>query len=161
METKTIKHGDCCEKNTLSSSHSGKVIDPVCGMSVERSNSCFVRYQSHLYYFCSERCMHLFQTDPGKYISPRKEDASSEIKAEAVYTCPMHPEIRKKGPGSCPICGMALESVEPSIGGSENLELADMARRLKLGALFTLPILLLAMGHGTDVAIQSAGITLI
>ncbi|MEZ4750401.1 MAG: copper-translocating P-type ATPase [Bdellovibrionota bacterium] len=67
--------------------------------------------------------------------------------APAIYTCPMHPEIRQKGPGTCPLCGMALEPAEPSLEEGPNEELLDMSRRLKIGALFTLPLLVLAMSE--------------
>lgn len=63
-----------------------------------------------------------------------------------VWTCPMHPEIRRNGPGSCPICGMALEPVEPSLGEGPNPELIDMTRRLWVSAALSLPLVILTLG---------------
>jgi Cu+-exporting ATPase len=68
------------------------------------------------------------------------------IKAGAIYTCPMHPQIRQAGPGNCPICGMALEPVEATADAAPNLELADMSRRFWIGLVLTLPVFILEMG---------------
>ena len=86
----------------------GRARDPVCGMTVDPHNPKGGKadYRGHPYYFCSAGCRTKFVADPGKYLGEREPEPVVE---GAVYTCPMHPEIRQEGPGSCPICGMALE----------------------------------------------------
>ena len=76
--------------------------------------------------------------------APRHEHA--EVAAGTIWTCPMHPQIRRDGPGQCPICGMALEPLEPSLDEPANPELIDMSRRFWASAVFTLPLVILAMG---------------
>jgi P-type Cu+ transporter len=102
------------------------------------------------YYFCSARCRERFIADPERYLTP--EQARAEPVSEGtIYTCPMHPEIRQVGPGSCPICGMALEPVLAAPDTGPNPELADMRRRLWIGLALTLPVFLLEMGgHVVD-----------
>jgi len=100
-------------------------------------------YRGHTYYFCSAGCRTKFIANPQKYLDDRVLQSVAE---GAIYTCPMHPEIRQVGPGSCPICGMALE---PEIAGTEtgpNPELVDMSRRFWIGLVLTLPVFTLEMG---------------
>src|SRR5688500_14781383 len=102
--------------------------DPVCGMSVDPHKT--VHRHEHAgrsYYFCSAGCRTKFAADPEQYLGdwPPAPTAAKD----AVYTCPMHPEIRQVGPGSCPICGMALELVEVTAETGPNAELVDMTRR--------------------------------
>jgi Cu+-exporting ATPase len=100
-------------------------------------------HRGHTYYFCSAGCRAKFVADPQKYLGGRQPQSVPE---GTVYTCPMHPEIRQIGPGSCPICGMALE---PDIAGPEtgpNPELVDMTRRFWTGLVLTLPVFILEMG---------------
>ena len=87
-----------------------KVRDPVCGMTVDPATSKH-RFDHHgeTFHFCSAGCRTKFAADPAKYLAKRQGDAEPEMPAGTIYTCPMHPEIRQVGPGSCPICGMALE----------------------------------------------------
>ncbi|MEP7312507.1 MAG: heavy metal translocating P-type ATPase [Pseudomonadota bacterium] len=123
--------------------------DPVCGMSVSPDSPHQAEHRGATYRFCSAGCQKKFVADPGKYLAP-KVGALSEPAATtgAVYTCPMHPEIRKSGPGSCPICGMALEPVDPLASTGENPELKDMGHRFLIGTVLTLPLVLLEMaGH--------------
>jgi Cu+-exporting ATPase len=119
-------------------------IDPTCGMTVDPHTAKHrAEYRGHTYYFCSAGCRTKFANDPQKYLGKREPEPVAE---GTVYTCPMHPEIRQVGPGSCPICGMALE---PEIAGSEsgpNLELVDMTRRFWIGLVLSLPVLALEMG---------------
>jgi len=92
-------------------------------------------YQGQTYYFCSKGCAAKFQADPKKYLDPQAESAPMEPPAPGVeYTCPMHPEIRKIGPGSCPKCGMALEPVSVTLDSVDevNPEYKDMSRRFWL-----------------------------
>ena len=90
--------------------HGQTVRDPVCGMAVDTRTACF-RHEiaDATYYFCSQGCLDKFRADPELYLSKAHLDAVEEVPAGTIYTCPMHPEIRQPGPGSCPICGMALE----------------------------------------------------
>ncbi|MBK7362172.1 MAG: heavy metal translocating P-type ATPase [Micavibrio sp.] len=118
--------------------------DPVCGMNVDPETAKHkTSYKKEDYYFCAENCLKKFKADPEKYLSPQEQEA---VVKGAIYTCPMHPQIRQEGPGSCPICGMALEPEMPSAEETTNHELIDMTRRFWIGVLLTLPILFLEMG---------------
>ena len=118
--------------------------DPVCGMKVNPETAKHkTSYKKESYYFCAESCLKKFKADPEKYLSPKEPEA---VVKGAIYTCPMHPQIRQEGPGSCPICGMALEPEMPSAEETTNHELIDMTRRFWIGILLTLPILFLEMG---------------
>src|SRR6187551_2556819 len=100
-------------------------------------------YRGQTYYFCSAGCREKFVADPQKYLGARQAETVPE---GTIYTCPMHPQIRQVGPGSCPICGMALE---PEIAGTEvgpNPELVDMTRRFWIGLVLSLPVVALEMG---------------
>jgi Cu+-exporting ATPase len=124
----------------------GKLLDPVCGMSVDPATS-----QHHLehagltHHFCSAGCRSKFQADPEKYLSKDRAEAPS-VPAGTIYTCPMHPEIRQVGPGSCPICGMALEPETITADSGPNPELADMTRRFWVAVALGLPVFVLEMG---------------
>ncbi|MBV6459428.1 MAG: Silver exporting P-type ATPase [Fimbriimonadaceae bacterium] len=125
-------------------------MDPVCGMHVEPETAAGSHeYQGETYYFCSAGCLAKFKADPQRYASGQARSPMSVAPpsdAEGVeYTCPMHPEIRQIGPGSCPICGMALEPVHVSADEQENPELKDMSFRFWVSAVLTVPLLVLAM----------------
>ncbi len=100
-------------------------------------------HEGHTYYFCAERCRMKFIADPSAYLTEHTPDPVLE---GAMYTCPMHPEIQQIGPGSCPICGMALEPEMVSSDTGPNPELADMTRRFWIGLALTLPVFALEMG---------------
>ncbi|MFB6446265.1 heavy metal translocating P-type ATPase [Bradyrhizobium tunisiense] len=123
-----------------------KVLDPVCGMSVDPATSKH-RFDHHgeTFHFCSAGCRTKFAADPAKYLAEDKAPAP-EMPAGTIYTCPMHPEIRQVGPGSCPICGMALEPEVASLETGPNPELADMTRRFWIGGALALPAVVLEMG---------------
>jgi Cu+-exporting ATPase len=122
------------------------VTDPVCGMKVDPATSEHrLGYGGTTYHFCSAGCRTKFEANPGSYLKP-KVAAMAPAPAGAIYTCPMHPQIRQVGPGSCPICGMALEPVEVSAEAQPNHELADMSRRFWIGLVLTLPVFILEMG---------------
>ena len=103
------------------------------------------QHDGHPYYFCSAKCREKFIAEPAKYLKPGLKPAVP-VPAGTIYTCPMHPEIRQEGPGSCPICGMALEPEMVTADSTPNPELADMTRRFWIGLALTLPVFALEMG---------------
>src|SRR5262245_58763133 len=115
-------------------------IDPVCGMTVEPASAAgSFNHAGRTYYFCSRHCLERFRADPAAYLGDAKPKAAMPAApAGTKYTCPMHPEIVRDGPGSCPICGMALEPLTPSADEGPNPELLDMQRRFWIGAALTL-----------------------
>ena len=122
------------------------VIDPVCGMKVNPATSKHrFDHGGTIFHFCSAGCRTKFIAAPESYLDP-KPVAAITASPGAIFTCPMHPEIRQVGPGSCPICGMALEPVEITADSGPNHELADMSRRFWVGLVLTLPIFILEMG---------------
>ncbi|WP_048758262.1 heavy metal translocating P-type ATPase, partial [Afipia felis] len=125
----------------------GKVMDPVCGMTVDPTTSKHrFDYQGHIYHFCSAGCRTKFAAAPETYLDKSKAAPKEPVPEGTVYTCPMHPEIRQIGPGSCPICGMALEPEVATLDAAPNPELADMTRRFWIGLVFALPAVILEMG---------------
>ena len=123
----------------------GKAVDPVCGMAVDRAAAQHrAEHEGHDYVFCSAGCRTKFVADPGKYLGEKLEAKAAP--AGTIYTCPMHPQVRQEGPGSCPICGMALEPETVTAEALPNQELKDFTRRLWVGAVLTLPVAALEMG---------------
>jgi Cu+-exporting ATPase len=123
-----------------------KFIDPVCGMSVDPHTTPHrAEHRGRTFYFCSAGCRTKFLAEPAKYLSG-KDKAATPVPAGAVYTCPMHPEIRQAGPGACPICGMALEPDLATAEAGPNPELADMTLRFWVGLALTLPVVVIEMG---------------
>ena len=123
-------------------------IDPVCGMTVDPAKAAgSFEYQGKTYYFCSSHCLHRFREDPERFIAKPESPppAKVETKPGQKYTCPMHPEIVRDGPGSCPICGMALEPVTVSLEDEENPELVDMTRRFWVCLVLTIPVFAIGM----------------
>jgi Cu+-exporting ATPase len=144
--------------------------DPVCGMQVAEDRAAGrAEHDGRTYYFCSNRCRDKFRAAPVAYAAAARAapadghhgqahagHAHAHAHAHAVaptlappgaiWTCPMHPEVRQDRPGDCPICGMALEPLDLAAEPEHNPELADMTRRLWVAAAFTLPVLVLAMG---------------
>src|SRR5208282_24653 len=95
---------------------SARTIDPVCRMTVNPATARHrARHQGRDYFFCCAKCREKFIADPAKFLGPPQ---AAPIVPGALWTCPMHPEIRQPAPGPCPICGMALEPVEPLAGGA-------------------------------------------
>ncbi len=136
----------CCT-HAHDTPHDAKLTDPVCGMTVTADSPHHHRHQDRDYYFCSQGCQAKFQADPQRYLDGKPADTPAPVPAGAIYTCPMHPEVRQVGPGSCPKCGMALEPETVSLEDEEdNPELRDMSRRFWTSLVLTLPVLLIAMG---------------
>jgi Cu+-exporting ATPase len=126
--------------------HGHGAIDPVCGMTVDPATAKHkAAHKGHDYYFCSAGCKAKFQADPAKYLEASAKPAEP-VAAGTIYTCPMHPEIRHEGPGSCPICGMALEPLMVTVESGPNPELADMTRRFWIGLALAIPVFVLEMG---------------
>jgi len=139
-------------------------VDPVCGMTVDLAKGKPTHeHDGVTYHFCSEGCRAKFAADPAKYLEPRptagggcahgprgahgQHGHAAPVAAApgAKYTCPMHPEVVRDGPGSCPICGMALEPMMPSADDGPNPELVDMSRRLWVSAPLALVLLVVEM----------------
>lgn len=120
--------------------------DPVCGMTVDPHTAKYrADHRGHPYYFCSAGCRAKFAAEPERYLAPGKVKAEPAPE-DAIYTCPMHPEIRQAGPGSCPICGMALEPVLATADAGPSHELIDMTRRFWIGLALALPVFVMEMG---------------
>jgi P-type Cu+ transporter len=125
----------------------GTTTDPVCGMKVDpKSAAGWFEYSGTTYYFCGQHCLSAFKTEPAKYVKKVPILAPPAVAAKgAQYTCPMHPEILRDGPGSCPKCGMALVPIAGS-GEADDSELRDLTRRLWVGVALSIPLVMLAMG---------------
>ncbi|MEI9402170.1 heavy metal translocating P-type ATPase [Mesorhizobium argentiipisi] len=128
--------------------------DPVCGMSVDRASAKhFVRHEGQGFYFCSAGCKGKFEAEPAKYLAGRPEP--QPMPRGTQYTCPMHPEIVRDKPGSCPICGMALEPMGVPTGDQgPNPELVDFTRRFWVSAVLSLPLLIVAMAPMLGVSFE-------
>jgi P-type Cu+ transporter len=122
-------------------------IDPVCGMTVDPAKTPHhADYRDTAYHFCGASCRTKFVASPLKYLEPAAPATTEPMLEGTEFTCPMHPEIRQLGPGSCPICGMALEPLVVTADSGPNHELVDMTRRLWIGFALALPVLALEMG---------------
>ncbi len=118
--------------------------DPVCGMSVDPATAKHrADHAGAAYYFCSAHCREKFVAEPMKYLAPQPTKPA-EAAPGVIYTCPMHPQIRRTEPGSCPICGMALEPETPSLETGPSPELVDMTRRFWIA--LAVPVVALEMG---------------
>jgi Cu+-exporting ATPase len=122
-----------------------QVRDPVCDMMVDPATTPHKsHHQGETFYFCSDWCVKKFESDPTAYASGA-QPVKAEAAPDAIYTCPMHPQVRQVGPGSCPICGMALEPLAPTVDEGENPELRDMTRRFWVSLVLTLPLVVGSM----------------
>jgi Cu+-exporting ATPase len=127
-------------------------IDPVCGMKVKRETAKHrFEYKGQEYLFCGARCRERFQADPERFLEPEAGQAPTaptrQEPAGTIYTCPMHPEVRQAGPGSCPICGMALEPEQVSLDQGPDPELIDMTKRFWVALVLTAPVFVIEMGR--------------
>ena len=147
-------HHHAPSPNCAHGSEPVKAVDPVCGMTVDpNAGKPRFDYRGETYHFCCAGCRTKFEADPVCYLD-RSNAPPANVPKDAVYTCPMHPEVKQIGPGSCPICGMALEPEFVTLDAAPNPELADMTRRFWIALALTLPVLILDMsahfssGHG-------------
>jgi Cu+-exporting ATPase len=151
---------------TTANGESSLAKDPVCGMSVDPATAKHkAGHAGATYYFCSAGCREKFVADPARFLNQVRAPAShahaahghsyaaSAVEAVAgpapsgaIYTCPMHPQIRQDHPGNCPICGMTLEPETPSEAAGPSAELVDMTRRLWIALALSVPVFALAMG---------------
>jgi Cu+-exporting ATPase len=132
--------------NSLPPAPPTTVKDPVCGMTVDPATARHhTQHNGTTFHFCSAGCATKFSADPQKYLGTGPSSAVA-APSGAIWTCPMHPEIRRNGPGSCPICGMALEPAEVSLDDAPNPELVDFTRRLWVCTVLTIPLLVFSMG---------------
>jgi len=142
------KHGDEAKAGAETAA---SAVDPVCGMSVNRATAKHrFSYKGENYFFCSARCRERFEAEPEKYLQPKQPEPAAP--AGTIYTCPMHPEVRQVGPGSCPICGMALEPEQVSLDDAPDPELTDMTRRFWIALVLTLPVFVIEMGSHLGLA---------
>jgi Cu+-exporting ATPase len=125
----------------------GSVVDPVCGMNVDSATAAHLEHGDRTVYFCSPGCQAKFAAHPDQYPAPPQAPAVVPTSPSgAIYTCPMHPQIREHAPGNCPICGMTLEPLTVTAEAQPNAELMDMTRRLWIGLALALPVFVLEMG---------------
>jgi Cu+-exporting ATPase len=136
-------HGDHSHHSVATAEKTA--IDPVCGMKVDPQapRGGTFNYKDTDYHFCSERCRTRFSADPESFLAPKAKEP--EAPTGTIYTCPMHPEVRQVGPGSCPICGMALEPEVASLNDAPDPELIDMTRRFWISLALTVPVFVLEM----------------
>jgi Cu+-exporting ATPase len=127
----------------------GAATDRVCGMSVDLAAARHsADFAGKTYYFCCAGCREKFLAEPLRYVGEASAEAAASAPAGTIYTCPMHPEIHQAGPGSCPICGMALEPATPVAETGPNPELIDMTRRFWVAVALAVPVAALEMaGH--------------
>ena len=121
--------------------------DPVCGMKAAADPAKSVQHAGTTYYFCSQRCVEKFRASPEQYLAPKAPSATeSAASKNALYTCPMHPEVQQIGPGTCPKCGMALEPMDAGVA-EDTSELNDMSRRFWVSLALSLPLLFITMSE--------------
>ncbi len=136
----------CDHHNGNESETNTAIVDPVCGMSVDpNAGKPHLSYHGEDYHFCSQKCHDRFEADPYFYLSGNKSKKKVSAPKNALFTCPMDPEIIQEGPGTCPICGMALEPMD-GVAEGPNHELIDFTRRLWVSAGAAVPLLVLTMG---------------
>lgn len=126
--------------------------DPVCWMTVDPQDCAGSAHHAGVeYFFCSTHCVEEFKKRPESYLTEFAAQVKAPVpdaSADAVYTCPMHPEVSRVGFGTCPQCGMALEPVDVSLAQEgPNPELVDFSRRLKVAAVLAVPLLVFAMSE--------------
>ncbi|MTI15972.1 heavy metal translocating P-type ATPase [Rhodobacteraceae bacterium RKSG542] len=151
----------CCGGHGHAHSHDdhveageGSFIDPVCGMTVKaNAGKPQLNYKGEDYHFCSSGCHDKFEKDPYFYLSGNNKKVAGKAKAGTLFTCPMDPEIVQEGPGTCPICGMALEPMG-GVSDEPNHELIDFTRRFIVSVVAAIPLLVLTMGPMIGIPIR-------
>ncbi len=141
-------HTHCDGGHRAMAADSKSAVDPVCGMRVDPATAKYrSEYTGATYFFCNQGCKQKFDAGPARYLDPAPAPASPAAPAAtgAIWTCPMHPEVRRDRPGSCPKCGMALEPLLPSLDEDDGGELSRLARRFWICAALSLPVLVVAM----------------
>jgi Cu+-exporting ATPase len=142
------KPPDLIQLGTFPSTPPHFEIDPVCKMRVlPETAAAKWDYKGTTYYFCNPRCRDRFQANPESFLSPGIPSAPKSEESNAMYVCPMDPEVRQKGPGICPKCGMALEPEIASVDEGPNPELLDMTRRFWIASVVSVPVLFLGMSE--------------
>jgi Cu+-exporting ATPase len=139
--------------------------DPVCGMDVDRETAdCRDEYGGEPYFFCSRHCLEKFRAAPGRYVGPPSPAPPLPLEEKALpegrtrqYTCPMHPEVVQDEPGSCPICGMALEPEVASAEEEESAELRTITGRFRVSLVLAVPVVVLAMGQMVALPLERLG----
>ena len=139
-------HGGHTHHGPSSTSIPAGLKDPVCGMAVTEQSKHHSEHEGQPYYFCSAKCQGKFAANPLQYLASTAPVEAAPAVAGTIYTCPMHPEIRQDHPGNCPICGMTLEPVMPTLDDDENPELIDFTRRFWWTLPLTIVVTFLAMG---------------
>lgn len=135
----------CHHEKSIASGRADTTTDPVCGMQVDTENPKHsAKHADKRYHFCSARCREKFIADPDRYLNADPKAASAGQDKNAIYLCPMHPEVRQRGPGSCPKCGMALEPEKPGAGDDDG-ELRKVRLKFLIASVVALPLLLVAM----------------
>lgn len=142
--------GSCCDDGhgqpVTTPAGAVSVTDPVCGMKVDpNAGKPSQTWKGEAYHFCSSNCRERFDADPYFYASGNSQKKKQVAAKSAAYTCPMHPQIVQEEPGSCPICGMALEPMD-GVSDEPNHELIDFMRRLRVSLLAAVPLVILTMG---------------
>lgn len=141
------QHGANCEHaSTVNDAEQDSAIDPVCGMTVTlNAGKPSFAYNDLDYHFCGQSCKDRFEADPVFYLSGNHKRKQKSAPKNALFTCPMDPEVIQEGPGTCPVCGMALEPMD-GVSDGPNHELEDFTRRLWVSIVAAIPLLILTMG---------------
>ena len=149
---------DSCAHRQAEDSTPMTAIDPVCGMTVDPATTPrHARHDGIDYHFCSATCRERFEARPALFLD-EKPRAAPEAATDVIYTCPMHPQIEQVGPGSCPICGMALEPKGAVLVDGPSEEYLDMRRRFVLSAILTVPLAAIVMlRHFWPMSLETLG----
>ncbi|MGI9515071.1 MAG: heavy metal-binding domain-containing protein, partial [Anderseniella sp.] len=145
------RHGD---EGPMAGQSGEAVVDPVCGMSVDLTGGKPAStWMDTRYHFCSTSCHDRFNVDPYFYASGNSQRKKQVAAKDTTYTCPMDPEIVRDDPGSCPICGMALEPMG-GVSNEPNHELIDFTKRLWVSSLAAIPLIILTMGPMVGIPVR-------
>lgn len=143
-----MNNSESADHNHVSKSAGDKsYTDPVCGMKTTADPAKSVENAGVNYYFCSQKCVEKFRANPQQYLQPQTVNTANNSTAKnTTYTCPMHPQIQQAGPGTCPICGMALEPMDASAQADDS-ELQEMTHRFWISLALSLPLLFITMSE--------------